>query len=329
MTDIKDKKGKVIMLVAGIVLGLLGGRFFFHGFLDGSCISDLNLIKKNIDCKTYDDKAQTLSVLQEKLDVVINGFKKTNKVERVSVFVRDLRTSRFAGVNDNDIYYMASLLKTPLLIGGYKLAEVEPKVLDQEIVYTGKPDLYDEQIIKDDNVLKVGESYSIRELIRRSVVYSDNTAAQILFDYYPEEFMDRILGALSVQLTKPNGEKENLITAKTYANIFRILYNASYLTKEYSNEALKILTQTTFDKGATSKLPKGTLVAHKFAERTAVDPNNQNNTKRQLHECGIVYAKNSSEPYSFCIMTEGGSYEDLEEVISVISLNIFEEMIKS
>lgn len=320
-----------ILVGAILFIGLLGGVFFdrvISRIADRpSCVSSLTFIKPTLNCNLSDEKSQNLSDLQERLKVSIEGYQSTGKAKRISVFVRDLTSSRFAGVNDNDIYYMASLLKLPLLIGGYKLAEVEPKILDQEIEYTGKPNLYDEQSIKPKEELKIGATYAIRELMRRAVVYSDNTAAQLLFDYYPKEFIDRILAALGIQLVRPTGEIENLITARTYANVFRILYNSSYLTREYSDNALLMLTQSTFADGATAKLPASVVVAHKFAERTIVDQMNPARTIRQLHECGIVYAKQSSEPYSFCIMTEGNDYQDLEEVLQNVSLSIYESMV--
>jgi beta-lactamase class A len=320
---------KIIIAILALTIGVLVGISLEKVFWRRSvqCLSKLHLIKPNLDCDSFDDKAETLSTLQNKLEVFIDGIKKTGKVKRVGVFVRDLRTSHFAGVNDNDAYYMASLLKTPLLIGGFKLAEVEPKILDQEIVYNGKPNLYDEQVIQVEDKLKVGSSYTIKELMERSVENSDNTAAQILFDYYPAEFMDRILQALGIQIKKPTGEVENLITARTYANVFRLLYNSSYLTKEYSNEALEILTKTSFNLGATAKLPKDVVVAHKFAERTSVDART-GETIKQFHECGLVYIKKSKEPYAFCIMTEGDKYENLEGAIADISLLIYNDMTK-
>lgn len=310
-----------------MIIGVFLGRVVFSDKLSNSCTSSLKLIKPNMDCETYDNKVETLNALKDGLSVSVAGFKKTGKAKRISVFVRDLKTSRFAGVDDDEVYYMASLLKTPVIIGGYKLAEVEPRILDQEVVYTGKPNLYDEQVIKSDEMMRIGSSYKIKELMRRAVVYSDNTAAQLLYDYYPNDFMDRIMQALGIQLTRPTGEKENLITARIYSNVFRILYNASYLTKEYSNETLLTLTKTAFNKGATAKLPKDVVVAHKFAERTVFDQS-KGLTLKQFHECGIVYAKKSEDPYIFCIMTEGDSYEDLESVVADLSLSIYEEMVK-
>lgn len=326
MTSIKSKFWIGALIIGGIFSGYFFGTKSGGMIRRTECVSKLNLIKRNIDCDSYDETIDKLSSLEEKLDVLIAGYKKTAKVKRMSVFVRDLNTSRFAGYNDNDIYYMASLLKTPLLIAGFKLAEVEPRVLDQVISYDGIPNLYGDQVVKVDQMLIAGNSYSIKELMNRSVIYSDNTAAQILYDYYPPEFLDRIQQALGIQVTRPTGEPENLITARTYANMFRILFNASYLTKEYSNEALNILTKTTYNNGATSKLPKEVKVAHKFAERTLVY-SDASVAIRQFHECGIVYAEKGDKPYSFCIMTEGEDYKTLEEVIANTSLIIYDEMI--
>ncbi len=316
-------KNSFVPIIVGFSVGFLICWLFIPSKnISNYCGTKLKFIKPNLDCDKADDKADILKSLQDKLDVSINGFIKTRKAKRISVFVRDLNTSKFVGINDNEVYYMASLLKTPLLIGGFKLAEVEPKILDQTLIYNGVPDLYDDQIIGVSNRLRKGESYSIIDLMNRAVIYSDNTAAQILIDYFPEEFLDRIMQALGVQITKPNGEAEDFVTARSYANIYRILYNSSYLTREYSNQALEILTKTEFNDGITAKLPKNIKVAHKFAERTLVYGDNIV-ALEQIHECGLVYLK---DPYILCILTEGNSYENLEESIRDISLIIYNEL---
>lgn len=328
MTNLlKNNYIKILIVSLLIFLSFYSGKNNWFGGEDRSyCVSNLKFLRPNMDCESLDGTAEKLSSLQEKAEVMIQGYVKTKKVKRASVFVRDLNTSRFAGVNDTDAYYMASLLKTPLLIGGFKLAEVEPRILDQEIVYNGVPNLYGDQVIPVTNRLEVGKTYKIIDLLSRAVIYSDNTAAQILFDYYPEQYMDRIIQALGIQITKPNGEVENFVTARTYANIFRILYNASFLKNEYSNQALDILTKTEYKDGATSKLPSDVTVAHKFAERTQVHQDNSVAVK-QFHECGIVYANKGKTPYIFCIMTEGQDYKVLEQVLADISLVIYEGII--
>lgn len=326
-------RGKFVVGAASLAIFLLGfvsHRAFFSSPPDNNpCTSDLTFIKPNLDCNLSDEKAQNFSILEEKLKEDIAGYKQRGGATRVSVFARDLRSSRFVGVNENDAFYMASLLKLPVLIGGYKLAEVEPRVLDQQIKYTGTPNLYDEQYIKPAQILEAGKSYTVRELMRRAVAYSDNTAAQLLYNYYPPEFLDRIIQALGIEFTRPEGTTENFVTARTYANVFRSLYNASYLTAVYANDALSTLTKATYSDGATAKLPKAVLVAHKFAERSAPDPANSSKLIRQLHECGLVYAKDGTEPYTFCIMTEGADYGELQKILQDLSLEIYNAMIDS
>ncbi len=316
-----------ILVACSLVVGTLGGRFIFNGSSTAPCVSDLHLIRSNLDCGVSEQKAQRLSSAEEKIKTFVNASIQDGTATRIGVFVRDMQTSRFMGVNDSVVFYMSSLLKTPLLIGGYKLAEVEPAILDQELEYTGVPNYYGDQIIKAEEELQVGNKYSIRELMRRAIVYSDNTAAQLLFDYYPPEFMDRILQALGIQFTRPTGEVENLTTPRTYANVFRTLYNASYLTKEYSNNALQILTEITYRNGATKKLPPEVVVAHKFSERTVYDSKKRATLLKQFHECGIVYANKGAEPYTFCIMTEGNDYGELQRIIQDISLQIYNLLI--
>ena len=319
---------KAIFGVLLLSFGLLVG-FFFNQIIssqNNNCVSVFKFINPDLDCELSNRKAESMDALQAKLGVLITSYKNTGKVDRVGVFARDLKSTRFVGVNENDIFYMASLLKLPLLVGGYKLAEVEPKILEEEVAYTGTPNLYGDQYIKPEEVLEAGKTYTVRELMRRAVVDSDNTAAQLLFNFYPSEFLDRIVQALGIKLKRQNGETENPISARTYANVFRMLYNASYLTREYSDEALSVLTQTSYRNGAVAHLPQSVQVAHKFAERTVVDPATNTVLFRQLHECGIVYAQKGKEPYTFCIMTEGKNYDDLEKVLQDISKEIYDAL---
>lgn len=312
-------------LLLGVGIGF-SSQFIFPNMFRSPCVSDLTLINPEPDCEAFEAKSKALTALQETLEKDVHMYVDEKKAIRISVFTRDLVSKRFAGVNENELFFMASLLKVPVVIGGYKLAEVEPRVLDETILYNGVPNLYEEQYIKPDEKLEQGKTYTVKELMRRAIVYSDNTAAQILFDYYPKEFLDRILQALGLELKRPSGYVENPVTARTYANVFRSLYNASYLTRKYANDALIMLTQTAYKNGALAKLPTSVVVAHKFAERVFDDPTQAGGVVRQLHECGLVYAHEGKDPYTFCIMTEGTDYAELEKIFQNVSLTIYTAM---
>jgi len=111
------------------------------------------------------------------------------------------------------------------------------------------------------------------------------------------------------------------MSVKDYSSFFRILYNASYLSKEMSSKALKLLTQVNFNKGLVAGLPKGVKIAHKFGERGYAL-----NDIKQLHDCGIVY--HPRKTYLICVMTKGNKIEDLEYIIQKISKFIYQTVDK-
>jgi beta-lactamase class A len=319
---------KIIIPLVSCSIGIMVGVFLLqtpnqapHGSDD--CPNNLNFIKPEQDCVAYNDAAQKMQIMRDALRRQVNGYLDTKRADRISVFVRDLNSQRFAYVNETEEFYMASLLKVPLAIAYYRLAELTPDLLTQQVTYDGKINLYDLQEIKPTQRLTVGTTYTIRDLIYRALAYSDNTAAELLSqNYVSYDYLQKILFTLGLQ-PRTKDQKENIVTPRLYGGIFRTLYNASFLSREYSNEILKALSESTFTQGATLGLPKDVSISHKFGERSIVDETTKTVTSRQLHDCGVAYAQNGAKPYSYCIMTEGKNFSDLESIIQNISLTIY------
>ncbi len=112
---------------------------------------------------------------------------------------------------------------------------------------------------------------------------------------------------------------DDFMSVEYFSYVFRALYNSSYLRESYSEEALKLLTYTNFNKGIVAGISSSTIVAHKFGEHTKTLDGKI--VERQLHDCGIVYYPR--KPYLVCIMTRGQEFNDLEKVISDVSKIIF------
>ncbi len=291
------------------------------------CLSDLFFVNPEPDCELFEKKLESMSALQDNLEDLTKKYLDEKKATRIGVFSRDLKTRRFVGVNDTDVFVMASLLKVPLAIAYFRLGEITPDIFSQGIKHTNTNTLESSssQRIKPKEDLVLGNTYNIKELIYRMLAYSDNASAQMLStNFVSPDYLNKVLLAVGLQVTKA-GETENVLTAKSYANVFRTLYNASFLSRESSNKVLDILAQSTFNEGATALLPKNVKVAHKFGERIIVDEK-ENIIIQQLHDCGIVYAKNGDESYTFCILTEGKKYDDLKYIIQNLSKAIFDGM---
>jgi beta-lactamase class A len=116
----------------------------------------------------------------------------------------------------------------------------------------------------------------------------------------------------------PRDRVEATLSVRGYSSLFSALYNATYLSKDYSEEVLRWMAASEFDDGIRAGVPDEITVAHKFGEKM------EGGISRQLHDCGIVYYPGN--PYSLCVMTMGDNWADLERVIAWISRTVFDEV---
>jgi beta-lactamase class A len=231
---------------------------------------------------------------------------------RASIYFRDLDASRWVGINQNDTYYPASLLKVPTLIALYKEAEEDPRVLDEVLRYDAAvlPDVPFEA----PSALVPGRTYSTQELIAHMIADSDNGATFTLLNNLNPDFLHQVYVALGIE--DPGDDSENYqISVRTYGLFFRILYNTTYLSPTYSEQALRLLSQATYNKGLVAGVPKGTIVAHKYGEHVLSEGGRAIGV--ELSDCGIVYYP--SHPYLLCVMTRANDEETAAATIAAIS----------
>jgi beta-lactamase class A len=315
----------IFLILLGIFLGALGTYYALS--LSGSnaqsdCLTKYPLTSQSLDCDTYNDSRNHLEALDQALETAATQYIKDKKVTRVGVWVRDLETKQSAGVDENESFAPASLLKVPLMIAYYKVSEINPAVLQTQLVYTKSPVLNsDSQNYRPATTLVEGQSYSVEDLISHMVTESDNDAAALLLSHIDQQIFNQTLLDLGIKVAK-GSDTLDFVTAKTYGTIFRILHNASYLTRGDSQKALALMTQSNF-KGMSDPLPSSVVVAHKFGEREVDDTDGTVQT-RQLHDCGIVYK--DPRPYSICIMTEGTDFNTLLSVIEEISKLTYDQI---
>ena len=128
--------------------------------------------------------------------------------------------------------------------------------------------------------------------------------------------MAEIYADLGLKVPADEAE-ENFITVKDYAALFRILYNASYLSREMSEKALKLLSEVVYEDGLVAVLPEGIKVAHKFGERAY-----EESGVKQFHDCGIIYYP--GKPYLLCVMTRGDDFNALQGIVRQVSQTVYQ-----
>jgi beta-lactamase class A len=315
-----QKYSKYIFLLGALFVGAFLTWFWFVPSLvpnyKEACREKYPFISKGVDCETIDDKADQVENLHSDISQTIEKEKADHHIIRASVFYRDLDTKRWFGINDNENFYPASLIKLPIAITYYKIAELEPVIFDKQMQIPLDAGDNSDQYYPPADPLMPGQSYTVREMIRHMLVYSDNAPFTPLSDA-AGVFRDKVIADLGI--TQPRAEAGAgawVVTTRNYAGIFRMLFNASYLNINYSNELLDVLSQASFTKGLVAGVPEGIKVAHKFGEAVGTDANDMA-ISRTLHDCGIIYKPKA--PYILCTMVEGQDYSQMEQVIKEIT----------
>lgn len=254
--------------------------------------------------------------LTAKISDIISSAKSQRKVSKAGVFFRDLDYGPTVFIDADDKYYAGSLLKVPIMLMYLKYIDNDKSILDRKIHIDNS---IPETQLKDKNhAAQRGNSYSVRELIEKMIIYSDNSSKNALrLNSTSILGGSANLGSIYAELgLQAEADDAGLLSLREYASVFRTLYNAQFLSPEMSQFGLDILLRSDFDHGIAAGVPQGVMVANKFGIPPVDDPKS-----RQLHDCGIVYHKNGN--YILCIFTEGAEYAGMEEIIAQISKEVY------
>ena len=240
---------------------------------------------------------------------------------RVSVYARDLNNGPWIGVDERELFVPASLNKVPVLIYVLARAESDPSSLDQLLTYPGPEAMESESSLGEemaDHRMEAGAEYSIRDLLFRMIGFSDNHAKELLMGGVSEADVEALMQIVHAGNTTVDGRL--LTDAKTYASIFRVLYNANFLDRGMSEYALDLLTRSHFQEGIRRYIPEEIPIASKFG--FSEDPSGRPRAAR-VHECGIIYQPDA--PYVLCVMTrsEQASEAEMAEVMAQVSRTIW------
>ncbi len=309
----------ILALLLGVFIGWQTQRYVFaHTFFQRKIlrekINDYTFINPIIGFDTAEnDNSKQFRDLSMQINSYIEDRVKKGRATAISAYVRDLNTGDWMGINEDEKYAPASLFKVFMMVAYLRLAEEDPGILGRELFYDGVTDLNELAHYTPSTSLDGNRSYPINELIRRMIIQSGNNSHALLANNLGEERLVNLLTDLG--LPYPKSEEEiDFMSARSYSFIFRVLYNATYLSRAMSERALELLSETEFDLGLVAGVPSGTTVAHKFGERWFLDDPKK---PKELHDCGIVYYP--EKPYFICVMTKGTNFVYLENTIKEIS----------
>ncbi|MEH7075107.1 serine hydrolase [Neobacillus drentensis] len=216
---------------------------------------------------------------------------------RVTLQYQDLVTGETFQIKGKTSNRAASTIKLPLALYIMEQAAKGKINLNQKLTYKSYHYYGGSGVIQKD---KVGTSYTIRNLVKKAMIYSDNIAFIMLKERVGQKTFIKYMKSIGGQYAYPNGQ--NLTSANDLTIYAKRLYqfsNKNPLGKELVGYLKKTVYNTTIPRGI-----KGTAVAHKVG----MIPQD-----RIYNDAAIVFDKN---PYVLAITTKGISYKKSQKVIA-------------
>jgi len=266
-----------------------------------------------------------LKPFRYKVTALVDEKLKKGEATTISVYFRDLVNGNRFGIKENDKFSPKSLLKLPLMIAYFKWAETNPLVLRKTLTFTVADPQTEPRHIKPVTELQPGKHYAVNDLIYRMIAYDDTDAYSLLYANLPAGRLDKIFKDLNVEYDPHKEKEEDSLSLSAFAAFYRILFNASYLSEEMSEKALRYLSKSMFRDGMASGVPPNIEIACKHGERTLhVATDDGDDDLYQLHEFGIIY--HPSRPFLVGVMVRGNDFDTMMKVVRDITRLIYEEV---
>ena len=309
---------RVLLYLCVFVLGALA--LFVMQRLSNTyapCHQQYNLLSSTKRCADEMQQGEwDYEPLRDALSTKKEALKSTKALTHISIYFRDLDHGPRFGIGEYDKFQPASLTKVPVLIAFLHLADLDPSILSKTLSFTGTLAVND-NVEMSDETIRPNTPYTIRELLTKMIVYSDNYSYKLLtreLNSSPKVVAYYTFRDLDI-LRMMMAPKSDFVSIQSYATLFAVLHGTGYLSKDMSQFALELLSNTTFNEGLVAGVPKGIRVAHKFGHRILKGED-------QLHDCGIIYHPDMT--YLLCILTTGSSYENEKAAIRDVSQMVFD-----
>jgi beta-lactamase class A len=318
------------MLAGAFAIGIFVGRgtwLFMPGQAEQgetaapALSEDFRFIRQSLQPDIQDArKTRELKPFRYKVNALIDEKVEEEEAASVAVYFRDLDNGNWFGIHDQEPFSPESQVKIPLMIAYFKWAEANPLVLRKKLTAAAPPVPDETRFMRPARTLDPGKSYSVNDLIFRMVAYGDNDAYALLNANLPAKHRSRIYRDLYVNYDPQ--KEDDVLSLSAYASFFRVLFNASYLSEEMSEKALRYLSHSSFRGGIAAGIPPDIDLASKAGER--VLKTDDGTEVLQLHEFGLIY--HPGRPFLLGITVRGTDYDDLARVIRDITRLIYTEI---
>ncbi|MBS4200624.1 serine hydrolase [Bacillus sp. FJAT-49732] len=218
----------------------------------------------------------------------------------ITLEYRDLTSSEEFNLNSNKMMSAASTIKLPLAMYIMELAANKKINLNEKLTYKRHHYYGGSGVIQ---FQKVGSKYTIRDLVQKSMIHSDNIAFIMLREKVGRQNFVNYMKKIGGKYAYPNGK--NMTSSNDLVIYANHLYHFSQ-KNELGKELVGYLKKTDFN----TTIPKG-IKGAETAHKVGMIP-----MSKIYNDVGIIYDTN---PFALAIMTNNIEYKKSQKVIADIA----------
>jgi beta-lactamase class A len=223
----------------------------------------------------------------------------------VAVAVKNLKTGEEYYLEADRVMPTASLIKLPIMVEAYWQAAEEKCKLDVTLKLRKEDKVQGSGILTSH--FSDGTTFPLKDAIRLMIVYSDNTATNMVLDQIGLPSTNARMGKLGLHETRINakvfradtridqdrGKRYGLgsTSAREMVQLLEMIDAGKVVSSESCKEMLGHLRACDDKEKMTRFLPPGTVVAHKTGSVNA-----------SKTDAGIIYTKEG--PVALCVLTD-------------------------
>jgi beta-lactamase class A len=245
---------------------------------------------------------------------------------------RDLQTNEEILINEHRMFHAASTMKTPVMIEVYKQVAAGKFKMDDGItidtVFKSIVDSTTYSLSTSDDsepelYTVVGQQRPISDLVYKMIILSSNLATNILIDVVGAKNVTqsmRDLGANDIQVLRgvEDGKAfraglNNRTSAYDLMLIFSEIGNGKVVSKEASDDMIRILLDQKFNDIIPAQLPSEVKVAHKTGWITGLN-----------HDSGIVFLPDGRKYVLVILSDEVEKEEEAKKNMATASRMIYD-----
>lgn len=210
------------------------------------------------------------------------------------------------------------VIKSASLIKVFIMAEAMERIKKGELSLETEIEVSSGDIVEFSVLLFLKtRAYTLEELLRLMIVYSDNTATNVLIDYLGMDNINKQIRTLGYEKSvlqrkmmdfeSAKAGKENFTTAEEMSNFLQRLYDREILGEPYDSIMMEIMKGQADETMMREYLPDEIQIARKSGELDCLD-----------HDIAIVFGKKTDYLYCyFCWNAE--SNNDARQILGVTS----------